>query len=79
MLSSRIPEKERWVTGRVWPGATRGTDLVGVNIKLAYGVLWGGRPVVVEKQGAPRFVEEMVCCEVKTTRISFQFWSSVSL
>lgn len=25
VLSSRIGEKERWVTGRVWPGATRGT------------------------------------------------------
>ena len=32
MLSSWRAEKERCVTGRVWPGATRGTDFRGVVI-----------------------------------------------
>jgi hypothetical protein len=32
VLSSRIGEKARWVTGRVWPGATSGTAFGGADM-----------------------------------------------
>jgi len=34
--SSWIGEKERCVMGRVWPGATRGVDFKGVDIKWKF-------------------------------------------
>jgi hypothetical protein len=47
--SGRIGEKERWVTGLVWPGATSGVDFGGTDIKS-----YKMRSLVVICTSAPR-------------------------
>jgi len=56
--SSWIGEKERCVTGRVWPGATRGVDLMGWDIKSFKSRRWRGKLVVSRDRGAPRTSRE---------------------